>query len=84
MPSDQAMKTATYTLPTHWASALINGDWSGLDEHDEESLTRLMFNEGLPDCLDVLDDSTFRKYHDAQPYGVLACDCSTFVFPDDQ
>lgn len=78
------MKTATYTLPTHWASALINGDWSGLDEHDEEALTRVMHGEALPDCLDVHDDSTFCKYHDAQPYGVLACDCSTFVFSDNQ
>ena len=76
------MNTTTYTLPTHWASALINGDWSGLNELDEEALTRVMFNEGLPDCVDVLDDSSFRKYHDAQPYGVLACDCSTFIFPD--
>ncbi len=41
-----------------------------------------MFNEDLPECVDVLDDSSFLKYHDAQPYGVLACDCSTFIFPD--
>ena len=76
------MKTATYTLPTHWASALFNGDWSGLNEQDEEALTRVMHGEALPDPLDVLDNSSFCKYHDATPYGVLACNCSTCIFPD--
>ena len=33
------METCTYTLPAHWASALINGDFTGLDEADEEAET---------------------------------------------
>ena len=78
------IKTATYKLPAQWASALINGDWSGLKEREEEQLTAVIAGEGLPDPLDVSDEPEFLKYHDAQPYGVLACDCSTFVFPDDQ
>lgn len=76
------MNTTTYTLPTHWATALMYGDTSGLDEHDEEALLLVTAGEDLPDCVDVLDDSSFLKYHDAQPYGVLPCDCSTFIFPD--
>lgn len=74
------METFTYTLPTHWAPALINDDWTGLDEHDEEALMRLMANEALPSPVDVLDEPGFMTYHDARPYGVLACDCSTYTF----
>lgn len=70
----------TYTLPSHWAPALINGDMTGLDEHDQEALLRLIFNEGLSDAVSVDDEPGFMTYHDARPYGVLACDCSTYTF----
>jgi hypothetical protein len=30
------METKTYWLPAHWASALINGDTTGLDDADEK------------------------------------------------
>ena len=76
------IKTTTYKLPAQWASALINGDWSGLEEREEEQLTRVIAGEGLPDPFDVSDEPEFLKYHDAQPYGVLACDCLTYTFPD--
>jgi hypothetical protein len=29
------MKIETYTLPAYWASALVNGDRSGLEQQDE-------------------------------------------------
>ena len=32
------MKTTTRMLPTHWASALINGDLSGYDDDDLEAI----------------------------------------------
>lgn len=32
------LKTVTYTLPAHWASALINADWSGYDEIDRTEI----------------------------------------------
>lgn len=76
------METSTYKLPAHWASALINGDYSGLEEQDEEQLMRVIAGEDLPDPIDCSDEPEFLKYHDAQPYGVLACDCLTFTFPD--
>jgi hypothetical protein len=76
------METLTYKLPAHWASALINGDYSGLEEQDEEQLMRVIAGENLPDPIDCSDEPEFLKYHDAQPYGVLACDCLTFTFPD--
>ena len=82
------METTTYTLPAHWASALFNGDLSGLEEADEEALMLLIVGEQLPDPLSIVGDDLehgpdpfFRTYHDARPYGVLACDCLEYVFP---
>ena len=75
------MELTTYWLPAHWASALINGDFTGLEEDDEEALMRVIAGEDLPDPVTVGDEVSFRKYHDAHPYGVLACDCLEYTFP---
>ena len=74
------METTTYWLPAHWAPALVNGDFTGLEEDDEEQLMRVIAGEDLPDPVTVSDSPEFRKYHDAQPYGVLACDCLEYTF----
>ncbi len=73
-------------LPTDLAPILINGDFTGLDydndEHYEEAINQVLAvldSEGLQ-CVDVLDDDSFSKYHDMLEYGVLACNCSTFIF----
>lgn len=68
------------TLPSHWASPLINGDLTGLTDEDCESFEEFCDDklQGLH-CLDVKDDSDFLKYHDARQYA-LAGDCSTFTF----
>ncbi len=74
-------------LPTELAPILINNDWSVLDYIDDAEYTKcveqlvydLLDVEGLR-CVDVMDDSSFSKYHDMLDYGVLACDCSTFLF----
>ena len=31
------MKTETYSLPAYWASYLINGDSSGLEQYEEDT-----------------------------------------------
>lgn len=68
------------TLPDMWASPLINNDCTGLSDNEHDTFNEFCDNEleGLH-CLDVKDDSTFVKYHDAKQYA-LASDCSTFVF----
>ena len=73
-------------LPTELSSGLINGDWSVLDYIDDEEYNRAVRylmddidNDGL-NCVDVIDDNSFCKYHDMTEYGVLATDCSTFIF----
>lgn len=79
------MKLETFELPTFWASALINGDTSGLSDEDEKALdafTDWMVKEyGSCHCLDVQGDGdNFRWRHDATSFGVLACNVADFVF----
>lgn len=75
------MKTETYTLPYYWASALINGDFSGLWDHEEDHLNRwLAQRPELGACLSCSEEGGFRHKHDAHPE-VLPCSCLDFVFP---
>lgn len=74
------MELSTYWLPAHWAPALINSDFSGMEEEDKEALMRVIAGEQLPDPIACGDEPEFRKCHDAQPYGVLACDCLEYTF----
>jgi hypothetical protein len=80
------MNLIQYTLPAHWASALINGDFTGLEDDDERQLMAVMTGEDLPGPVSCSGDPEFMTYHDARPYGVLACDCLTydFLIPDPQ
>lgn len=76
----------TYTLPTELASLFINGNWSVVDyiddEHYEEAITNFLYELELEghEIINVVEDSTnFTKYHDMSDYGVLACECSTYI-----
>lgn len=79
-------ETETYTLPTHWAVALINDDTGGLDDDDQAALdafvSDMVARHGQCHCVDVTgdDDGNFMTHHDARVYGVLACDVSTYTF----
>ena len=75
-----------YTLPTELASGLINNDWTFLDYIGDKEYNKIISqflidldNEGLF-CYEIKDDNRFEKYHDLVDYGVLSCDCSTFIF----
>ncbi len=76
----------TWDLPAHWASALINGDESGLDADDIaalEAFTADMVEEfGQCSAVDCGGEhyEDFRRYHDASSYGVLACNVLPFTF----
>lgn len=74
------MKIETYTLPAFWASALVNGDFSGLEPGDEKILDAWFdARPELGGCLSCSEEPEFRKHHDAPD--VLACDCLEFSFP---
>lgn len=78
------IKTYTLMLPTHWACPLINGDESGLEDEDQAQLEAftadMVRTYGSCHCVDVSEDTEFMRWHDAAPYGVLACDVAEFTF----
>ena len=53
---NQETKVLTVTLPEHWASALINRDYSGLDVEEEREVKQWMKNNLAPGE-DVVDCS---------------------------
>jgi len=75
----EKMKTETYELPSFWASPLINGDYSGMEDTDIEALEKWLEKEKPGYCVSLSDESFFAWRHDASAY-VLACDCSEFTF----
>lgn len=79
------MQTLQLDLPAHWACALFYSDTSGLDDAEQRALdlfTESMVAEyGSCWCVGVSDDEgDFRRYHDATPFGILACDVLTYTF----
>jgi hypothetical protein len=80
------MKLVEYTLPSYWNSALINGDYSGLEDYEIvqiEALIEDVIDEvGHAMFLDCTEEPCFLKYHDAMKYGVLAADCLIYTIED--
>lgn len=71
----------TLDVPSHWLSALVNGDESGLDDSDLSDLYHFEKGE-LADGWSISsyeEEGSFMKYHDAQPYGTLACNAVTVL-----
>ena len=74
------MKTATHTLPAFWASALVNGDSTGIDLAEKLVIHRWRkAHPELGPCLTCSDLPQFHRHHDAPELG--ACLCFYFVFP---
>jgi hypothetical protein len=65
----------TLDVPEHWLSALVNGDESGLSDEDSAQLEAFCNGElsGGWDISSCDGEGDFMTYHDARPYGVLAC-----------
>ena len=78
------MKTETFELPTHWATALMYGEMDGFE--DEEQLQIEAFEKWMTKkydscwCVEVDSWRTFQRMHDASFLGVSACDVSKFTF----
>jgi hypothetical protein len=70
------MNLITYKLPAYWASYLINGDASGLENGEREQIDAFLDSEGLGSPLDCSDESEFG-YNDATK---LAGDVLEFTF----
>ena len=81
------MITEKYDLPAHWASYLINGDATSFSLNDAGAgdaeiavIDEFMNDIGEGAIVTCSEEPFFSKYHDAQPYGVLACDCLEYTF----
>jgi hypothetical protein len=63
---------------------LINGDESGFDDDDSAAMDAfvddMLATNGECHCIGMGEDMGFMTHHDAQPFGVLACDASEFIF----
>jgi hypothetical protein len=79
----KTLTTYEFNLPAHWAPLLINWDFTSLDIDEEHQLDEFIdanFPEGFCTVTVESDETFFSKYHDAKPFGVLACDCLTYTF----
>ena len=71
----------TYILPAHWASALVNNDWSGYEEAEAQAIRNWMQNNQPGNCLSCSESPLFAKTHDAMSESPFAADCLEFFFP---
>ena len=69
-------------LPSYWAPALINDDWSGLSDQDESQLRKwLNTNTDLEYCLCCDDEVQISSWHDAVNItGNLITECIKYHF----
>lgn len=72
------MKTLTYTLPAYWASYLINGDGSGLEPGEQETIDAFLAREALDFPVDCTEEARFNRYNDA--HTGLAGDVLDYTF----
>ncbi len=71
------MKTKNYTLPAAWASALVNGDTSGLDPDEKAELAAWLETERPGECL-TCSEISFPACFGEPP---LLRGCLEYVFP---
>lgn len=78
------MKTIEHKLPAFWASALINGDVSGMEDDEIRIMDEFLEGFDLMDkhCVDVADDSEFMRCpsYIHSSYELLAGNYATFTF----
>ena len=78
------IETDDYRLPSHWASALINADLSGMEDDEIKQMNETLEGLGLwrHKCLDVADDESFQQCpsYIHSSYGLLAGSYSTYTF----
>lgn len=66
-----------YRLPVYWIGALINDDWTGLSDDEEQEIDNFLEQaEGYPVSIDW-ETEGFYIYNDANS---IAGDCVDFIF----
>ena len=64
-----------YVLPSAWASYLVNGDASGLEEYEKAEADAFLAKEGLRECCDCSE-----SFFSHRPDSGLAGDCLNYRF----
>ena len=72
------METVNLILPAHWASALVNADYTGLSNREIAEVETWQDKNTHNSPLAVSAESEFVAFHDAP--GVLPADCLTYTF----
>lgn len=73
------LQVETATAPAWWACYLINGDASGMESGEVESVDRWIESMGWGLPVSCEEDVGFTRWHDASRFA-LAADCATYVF----
>jgi hypothetical protein len=73
------IKSFSATAPSAWASYLINGDASGIDEDDVKQADAWIEREGLGMPVSC-EDAGFTWRHDAYEECPLGSDCQEYFF----
>lgn len=76
------MNTRTYTAPSAWASYLINGDATGLEDGEEARIEAWLNWVGLGAPVGC-EDAGFCWRHDAYEFCPLGADCQEYTFLTD-
>lgn len=79
------MNITTYRLPAYWASALINGDYSGLTDAEEIQVNEFLASiepDVLGPCLDCSDEPFFTAIHSAPWHHLTECLEYSFPIPE--
>lgn len=63
------IETVEYTLPTHLAPLLFNGDWSALELDELQAVEKWLESEGNPCFCDMSEDSWFSHTNDFDQLG---------------
>lgn len=72
-----SVEVIRYRLPVYWACALINDDYTGLEDKECEKIKRFLeIAEGYPVDVD-LETQGFYRCNDA---GTLPGECADFIF----
>lgn len=71
------IKVTTYTLPAYWATALINGDFSGTSQEDIDAMDKFLTEEQPGSCVGCSAENWFAHTNDATNVG---CEVAKYTF----
>ncbi|HYG24470.1 MAG TPA: hypothetical protein VEH04_16955 [Verrucomicrobiae bacterium] len=66
---ESKLEPVTYTLPASWASYLINGDASGLEDGESSRIDYWLLSHNLPSPVDCSEEAHFARSNDATQLG---------------